>query len=468
MRRGGFDATLGATVRGLHASRHPFCGRWIWPLVLAFVAGCTRPAPSQPAASPPAVAVEVREVQRRTLEQVVEAAGTVQAVATADVVSRIPGRVAEVAVDEGSLVTRGQVVARLDPSGMGEQVQQAQAALEAARARAAQAVAARELASDAARSQVAQAQATVEAARAQVASAEAQVGAASSQRARAEADLRRIQQLFQEGAIPAQQVDAARAAAEAARAQHEAAQAQWRAAREQLRAAQAALQLAQTNFQQVALRQRDVEQAEAAVRQAEAALRLARLQLQHTAVRAPLSGVVVERRVDPGEYAAPGAPLLVVADVSTVRVSLAVSETQIRTVRVGQVVRVTVDALPGRSFTGRVEGWSPAADPRTRSFLVKVRLPNPDGALRPGMFARGRVSVLSRRDVPAVPEEAVSREGTRAYVFVVASGVARRRAVTVGLSADGWVEVPGLSPGTRVVVSGRALLRDGDPVRVSR
>ncbi len=461
------DATSGATVR-LRTSRPSLRGGWLWPLILAFAAGCTRPAPSQPAVRLPAAAVEVGEVRRRTLEQVVEAAGTVQAVATADVVSRIPGRVGEVAVDEGSLVVRGQVVVRLDPSDLEEQVQQARAALEAARARVAQALAARQLASDTVRSQVAQAQAAVQAARAQVASAEAQVASASSQQARTEADLRRIQQLFQEGAIPAQQVDAARAAAEAARAQHEAAQAQWRAAREQLRAAEAALELAQTQFQQVAIRQRDVEQAEAAARQAEAALRLARLQLQHTAVRAPLSGIVVERRVDPGEYAAPGVPLLVVADVSTVRVGLAVSETQIRTLRVGQAVRVTVDALPGRSFTGRVEGWSPAADPRTRSFLVKVRLHNPGGSLRPGMFARGRIAVLARTDVPAVPEEAVVREGTRAYVFVVVKGVARRRPVVVGLSADGWVEVAGVPPGTPVVVSGQALLRDGDPVRPSR
>lgn len=439
-----------------------------WLVLLAVASGCAAPTSNSPAGTPPPVAVEVREVERRTLEEVVEASGSVQALFTADVTSRIPGRVLSVLVEEGDRVRRGEVVVRLDPADVEEQVRQAEAALEAARARVPQALAAVDLASDTAQHQVEQAQAAVQAARAQAASAEAQVAAAASQRTRAEADLRRAQELFAQGAVPAQQVDAARAAADAARAQHEAAQAQWRAAREQMLAAEAALRLAQAARRQVDIRQRDVEQARAAVRQAEAALQLARLQLQHTVVRAPLSGVVVERRADPGEYAAPGAPLLVVADTSTVWVNLAVSETQIGSVRAGQAARVTVDALPGRVFAGRVESRSPAADPRTRTFLVKVRVPNPDGALRPGMFARGRITVRSRRDAPAVPEEALRYEGPRAYVFVVESGRAFRRSVALGLSSGGWVEVRGLEPGTRVVVSGQTLLRDGDPVTVSR
>lgn len=440
---------------------------WLWLLLLA--AGCARPAPTQPVATPQAAAVEVQTVQRRTLEEMLEASGSVQAVAAADVAARFPGRVADVLVEEGQGVTRGEVLVRLDPSDLGEQVRQAEAALQAAQARLAQAVQARQLAADTARYQVAQARAAVEAARAQLSSARAQVEVIRSQRARVEADLQRVLQLFAQGAISAQQVDAARAAAEAASAHHEAAQAQERAALEQLRAAQASLHLAQAGFQQVDLRQRDVEQAQAALRQAEAALQLARLQLQHTVVRSPLGGVVVERRVDPGEVVSAGVPLLVVADTSSVRIQLAVSETQIRWVRVGQPVRITVDALPGRAFTGRVEGWSPAADARTRSFLVKVRVPNPDRSLRPGMFARGRLTLLVREEVPSVPDAAVVRDLAGTYVFVVdRAGVARRRPVTVGLSSGGWIEVRGLPVGTPVVVAGQNLLRDGDRVTVAR
>ncbi len=442
-------------------------GGWVLWVTLVWAAGCARPAPSQPP-RPESVVVEVKAVQRRTLQETLEPAGSVQATATAHVVAKVPGRVVSVGVDEGDRVRAGQVVVQLDPSDLQAQVQQAQAAVEAARARWEQARVAAQLAADTARHQVAQAQAAVEAARAQAASAQAQVQAASSARARAEADLQRAQQLFREGALPAQQVDAARAAAEAARAQEEAAHAQWQAAQEQLRVAQAALQLARTASQQVPIRQRDVEQAQAAFRQAEAALRWAQLQLEQTALRAPLSGVVLERRIQPGEYAAPGVPLLVVAELDTVRVHLAVSETQVAALRVGQPVPVTVDALPGRVFPGRVEGWSPAADARTRSFLVKVRVPNPDGSLRPGMFARGRIAVRSRVDVPAVPVDALVYEAARAFVFVVDSGVARRRPVTVGLASDGWAEVRGLAPGTPVVVSGQTLLRDGDRVTVAR
>lgn len=443
--------------------RHVWWVPW-WVLAV----GCAPAAPSQPVATAQPVAVEVRAVQRRTLEEVMEASGSVQAVATADVVAKIPGRVVRVTVDEGSRVRQGQVVVQLDSSDLEAQAAQARANWEMARSRLVQARAGVRLAAETARHQVSQARAAVDAARAQVAAAQAQVQAAASQRARTEADLQRVQQLFGQGAIPAQQVDAVRAAAEAARAQHEAAQAQWQAAQDQLQAAEAALRLAQTAFQQVAIRQREVEQAEAAVRQAEAALRLARLQLEHTRVRAPLDGEVVDRRIDPGEYAAPGVPLLTVADVSTVRVDLAVSETRIRSVHIGQPVGITVDALPGRQFAGRVEGLSPAADPRTRSFLVKVRVPNPDGALRPGMFARGRIVLQSKRDVPAVPAEALVHQGGRAFVFVVESGRARRRPVSGGLTSAGWTEVRGLAPGTLVVTDGQGLLRDGDPVTVVR
>ncbi len=439
-----------------------------WLVVMALgVAGCAGPAP-RPAATPQAVPVEVRPVERRTLVDTVSVSGSVQAISSADVVSKVPGRVVEVLAQEGSRVRQGQVLVRLDTSDAWAQVQQAEAALAAARARAAQASLAAELAARTAEEQVRQAQAGVEAARAQVALAEAQVAAAASARARAEADLQRVQQLFGQGAVSAQQVDAARAAAEAARAQHEASQAQRRAAEEQLRSAQVALQLAQVNRQQASVRQRDVEQAQAALRQAEATVRLARLQVQNLTVRSPLSGVVTQRMVDPGEYAAPGVPLLTVADTSTVRVQLVVSETQVERLRPGQPVRVTVDALPGRIFLGRVEDRSPAADPRTRTFIVRVRVPNPDGALRPGMFARGFVEVRRRVDVPAVPAEALVYEGSRAFVFVVDSGVARRRAVRTGLAAEGWVEVEGLTGGEEVVVAGQSLLRDGSAVVVQR
>lgn len=437
-------------------------------LLLALGAvGCAGPAP-RPAASPRAVPVEVRQVERRTLVEVLSASGSVQAVASADVASKVPGRVVEVLVQEGSPVREGQVLVRLDASDAWAQVQQAEAALAAARARVPQAALAAELVAQTAADQVRQAQAGVEAARAQVALADAQVAAAESARALAEADLQRVQQLFAQGAVAAQQVDAARAAAEAARAQHEASQAQRRAAEEQLRSAQAALRVAESNRQQASLRQRDVEQAQAAVRQAEATVRLARLQVQNLTVRSPLSGLVTQRNVDPGEYAAPGVPLLTVADTSTVRVQLVVSETQVERLRPGQPVRVTVDALPGRSFLGRVEDRSPTADPHTRTFLVRVRIANPDGALRPGMFARGHVEVQRRVAVPAVPAEALVYEGRRAFVFVVNSGVARRRPVQPGLVAESWVEVTGVAAGEEVVVAGQSLLRDGSAVVVQR
>ncbi len=440
---------------------------WLAVLMVLSAVGCAGPAP-RPPATLQAVPVKVRPVELRTLVEVLSVSGSVQAESRVDVSSKIPGRVVEVLGQEGSAVRRGQVLVRLDASDAQAQLQQAEAALAAARARVPQASLAVELAEQTAREQLRQAEAGLAAARSQLEAAEAQVAATASARAVAELDLQRFQQLFSQGAIASQQLDAARSAAEAARAQHEAAQAQRQAAQQQLRIAEASLRLAQAAARQTAIRQRDVQQAQAAVQQAEAAVRLARLQLQYTEIRAPLDGVVLERRVEPGEFASPGVPLLVLADLSTVWVHLVVSETQVERVHLGQRVRITVDALPEQEIRGQVEAISPAGDPRTRTFLVKVRIPNRQRLLKPGMFARGEVVLRSRQAVPAVPTEALVYEGARAFVYVVASERARRHPVTVGLTANGWAEVAGLAPGTLVVVAGQSFLRDGDRVTVER
>ena len=126
---------------------------------------------------------------------------------------------------------------------------------------------------------------------------------------------------------------------------------------------------------------------------------------------------------------------------------------------------MAVDGLPGRTFEGRVAEIRPAADVASRSFGVKVRVPNPKGALRPGMFARGAIVVGVRQGVLSIPEQAVLTATSGPIVFVARGGRAVRQSVTLGEHQNGSVEVTsGLADGDAVVVEGQDGLTDNQPV----
>jgi HlyD family secretion protein len=395
---------------------------------------------------------------------VIQASGIIEATEV-KVSSKVPGRIVEIAVKEGMEVRAGQVIARLDSKEVDAQVSQATAAGEAARARLAQAEAAlrqaraqvdaavanAEAALLTARARVPQAVAALELAQRQVAEqvreSEARLaGAQASLQAalagqevaranleKARQDFARAEALAAQGAIAAQQVDAARTAVEVARAQFEAARHQVVAAREAVRQAQAALALARAGASQIEIRRRDVQVAEAQVQQAMAALASARAgyetvrlraqeveaaraqvvqaeanlryllaQRENLTIRAPLAGLVLARSVEEGEVVNAGTPIVTIADIRRVWIRLFIPEEQLARVKVGQPVRVFVDAFPGRPFQGRVTEVSSRAEftpanIQTKEervklvFAVRVSLDNPEGLLKPGMFADAEI-----------------------------------------------------------------------------
>jgi RND family efflux transporter MFP subunit len=194
--------------------------------------------------------------------------------------------------------------------------------------------------------------------------------------------------------------------------------------------------------------------AQAGLAQAQAALAQAQTTLGYTRVRAPFDGVITEKRADPGTLATPGMPLLVVEDQRRFRLEASVDEGDIRLVRLGQAVPVTLDSLPGVQFSGRVAQVVPAADPASRSFVVKVELPD-DARLRSGLFGRAHIA-RGQRQAILLPRGAVLERGQLQGVYVVAQdGVAALRYVTVGGSPVGeQVEaLSGLQGGERVVAA---------------
>ena len=263
------------------------------------------------------------------------------------------------------------------------------------------------------------------------------------------------------------QADEALRLALANRAQTEIRQRDVDAAQAAMEQATEALRLARASREQIDVRQEDIAAAEAGLRQARASVDLAQTQLSKSAIRAPITGLVSARLVDPGELVGPGVGVIQLVDIGYVEVYATVSEVQIQKLLVGQPAEVTVDALPGRTFRGPVADINPSTIPNQRFFIVKVRLGNPQGVLRPGMFARICVTLEERKRVVLVPDDAIITRDGATVVFVARGGVAKLERVQRGLSRDAQVEVSGnVRAGEMVVVSGQASLEDGTPVEV--
>ncbi len=207
------------------------------------------------------------------------------------------------------------------------------------------------------------------------------------------------------------------------------------------------------------------EAAAAQLRAAEEGVNAARVQVDHSAVRAPFAGLVTQRNVEVGDMAAPGMPLFVVEDVSKMKIEAQVPESALAGLTPGEPVEVRIDAVPDPVRSGRLEEILPAGDPRSRTFTVRVVLDNPGGRLRSGMFARLLLSGDAREAI-ALPEGAIVRRGPLAGVFLVDEGsTARLRWITLGESREGMVEVlSGLAPGERYVEPPLEGLADGRKV----
>ena len=210
------------------------------------------------------------------------------------------------------------------------------------------------------------------------------------------------------------------------------------------------------------------EAAQANLDAAEEAVKVAEVYVDYSEVTAPFAGFVVEKRVEVGDMASPGMPLFVIDDASKVKIEAQVPESAAARLAVGDPVEIE---FQGEYFRGELSEMLPAADPRSRTFTVRALLDNPEGRLRPGMFARLRLGGEAKPAV-AVPASAIVRKGPLAGVFV-AKGLDTERAtaglrwITLGRTRDGSGEVlTGLTVGERYVVEPTSRLRDGQPIEV--
>jgi membrane fusion protein (multidrug efflux system) len=245
-------------------------------------------------------------------------------------------------------------------------------------------------------------------------------------------------------------------------------------ARADVAAADAALTESQAQFNRSrellstqALSKSQYDQLEATLKADRARLAAARARLEDTVIRAPFSGHVGLRRVSVGSLISPGTVITTLDDTSVIKLDFSVPENFLSSLRRGLAVRATAPAFPGRNFSGTVSGIDSRVDVNTRSVTVRALLSNEDGALKPGMFLN--VSLANdERPALVIPEEALTPEAERQYVYVVDGNKAERREVQIGMRRPGFVEVvSGLNAGEQVVIEGTQKVRDGGEVRVA-
>ena len=203
---------------------------------------------------------------------------------------------------------------------------------------------------------------------------------------------------------------------------------------------------------------------------ARANVALAQARLERTRIRAPFDGIVGIRKVNVGDYVRDGDALINIEDIAVLKLDFRLPELYLARLKPGQKLEVTCDVFPGETFPAEVEAIDPLVDADGRAVLLRARLANDEGRLRPGVFARVRLIVERRNNVVLVPEAAlIPMPGQTQYVFQIMDGVARQVGVKTGIRRAAEVEiVEGLAPGDLVVVAGQFKLRDGTPVAATR
>jgi HlyD family secretion protein len=236
------------------------------------------------------------------------------------------------------------------------------------------------------------------------------------------------------------------------------AEANYLAAKAQYERTLRSLRVAELGF-----RQEEIAAAEAEVQRLQAKVQRLREDVQKTVIRSPVSGFITHRYAEIGQWVERGGRVADIIDLAAVLVRVPVHERDIRLVQVGNEALVTLDALPNRTFSGRVKYMTPQADLASRTFPVKIEVPNtPDHVIKAGMFARVTLHTGSAQPSVFVPKDAVVRRASGQVVFVVEDAKARLVPIKTGRTHEGLIEVAEgqLTPGEAVVVTGNELLQD--------
>ena len=377
---------------------------------------------SGPEAAATVIAVVTAPAIRRQLPRFFEATGSLAADEQTDVAPAVSGKVVAVGVDLGSYVHRGAVLVRLDDRDARIRLGQAQAQVEQSQA------------------QVRQAEARIGLRSGQDFDPErvAEVGAARVALLLAEKQLKRYERLIESGDVSRSAYDQQKAQRDQLQQQYEAALAQARQNYAAVETARAALASAQTQVDQV------------------------RKAIADAVVTAPISGSVVDRPADLGEYVTTSTKVATIVRTSPLRVRIDIPEQALAAVRVGQNASVNVSAYPDRAFSGRIARISPNVTATSRTMTVEADVENSGGLLKPGQFATVRIMEPQSESAVLVPRRAIRTEAGASLVFVIKNGRAEQRPVQLGQAEGDLVEVKsGVAADELVATSNVTQLSDG-------
>lgn len=241
----------------------------------------------------------------------------------------------------------------------------------------------------------------------------------------------------------------------------------------QLARAKATLALAQSDYQRRTellqkqlISQTEFDQTASQLKVAQADVALAEAQLGKMRVKAPFDAVIGVRSVSPGAMVQAGQDLVTLVDVHPIKIDFRIPERYLSQVRVQQEVQLTLDALPGRQFTGKVFAIDPQIDEKGRSLILRAQVPNPKAELKPGLFARVALVLASKANALLVPEQALvpNADGSRT-LYKIVDGKVAITPVKTGVRRNGEVEITdGLAAGDAVITAGHMKLQPGMPV----
>jgi len=242
--------------------------------------------------------------------------------------------------------------------------------------------------------------------------------------------------------------------------------------RARLAAAQADLKLAQSRYKrseelvaQNFISKQALDEARANLDILRARRQQEQVALDKTMIRAPFAALAGLRQVSPGAYVNKGDDIVRLDALGNLKLEVPVPETTLPLVRIGLPITLTVDALPGQTFSGKVHAIDPVVDPVSRNVRVRARIANPAGNLKPGMFARATADLGGKTSAILLPEQVIVPRPDGNYVFLAVNGKAELRKVTLGKRDPGRVEiVSGVQAGDTVVLDGQIKLRPGVPV----
>ncbi|HYT49468.1 MAG TPA: efflux RND transporter periplasmic adaptor subunit [Pyrinomonadaceae bacterium] len=383
----------------------------------AMLLSCSKkPETSQP--TPIVQGAKIETVRAKSVDDYYEAVGTVRAKTSSVVAARIMGNIVSLRVREGDRVRAGQTLVEIENRDAGVQIQKAQAG-------------------------VREGQGAQDEVQRNIRAAESARGAAQANESLASKTFNRYQQLSERQSVSPQEFDEVRTKLEVAKAENE--------------RADRMLQAARAKQSQVLAR----------IDQAKADVSNARIYAGYARLASPINGVVVAKQADVGSMATPGAPLLTIENDSNYQLEVSVEESHLNKIHLHDQARVAIEALGDQETTCSVVEIVPAADPNSRSYTVKLSLPNVTGQqLRSGLYGKARF-VTGARQVLSIPQKAITQNGQLVSVFVVDhSGTARMRLIKTGAKIGERVEVlSGLNDDEQIVSEISAQIKDGTRVR---